>query len=275
MMPGRIQPGELRAAFEFLVSVAVVGFVVDFLQKLPSYWGRDVGRVALVAGVVLVACRTAYLLRHAAARRSLFEKTRNAVRGQMRSLIRRRAQLVRRDPYGKPMMEKWLKEIDYFITHHLEPTLTVRERSMLVGQRTAIADLIASGVEAEFQAPVFHGFSEDMSPAEFELFCAEELRRAGWEANVTGQSRDQGADVVAEKSGMRVVLQCKLYARPVGNKSVQEAAAARAHERARHGVVVTNNGYTPAADELAATNRILLLHYRDLANLESILRQRR
>ena len=85
------------------------------------------------------------------------------------------------------------------------------------------------------------------------------------------QGRDQGVDVVAEKGSIRVVVQCKLYARPVGNKSVQEVAAARAHEQASYGLVVTNNRYTTAAEQLAATNGILLLHYRDLHNLDDIL----
>jgi len=109
-----------------------------------------------------------------------------------------------------------------------------------------------------------------MTPTEFETFCAEELRRAGWNARVTMQSRDQGVDVIAEKNGVRVVLQCKLYARPVGNKSVQEAAAARAHEQADFGIVVTNNRYTQDAEQLASTNKILLLHYTDLRNLDDL-----
>jgi hypothetical protein len=91
---------------------------------------------------------------------------------------------------------------------------------------------------------------------------------------VTMQSRDQGVDVVAEKSGVRVVLQCKLYARPVGNKSVQEASAARAHEQADYGIVVSNNRYTQDAEQLASANKIILLHYTDLANLDDIIRLR-
>ena len=89
------------------------------------------------------------------------------------------------------------------------------------------------------------------------------------------QSRDQGVDVVAEKDDVRVVIQCKKYARPVGNKSVQEVAAARAHEQARYGIVVTNNRYTPAAEQLASTNGILLLHYSDLQNLHNLIEKRR
>jgi HJR/Mrr/RecB family endonuclease len=80
--------------------------------------------------------------------------------------------------------------------------------------------------------------------------------------------------VVAEKGRFRVVLQCKLYTRPVGNKSVQEAAAGRAHEGADYGIVVSNASYTKAAEQLAITNGVLLLHYSDLHNLEVTLRQR-
>jgi restriction system protein len=267
---------ELRAALEFLVSVGAVGVVVHFLQGSMSRLGSDLGRVVLVGGVVAIACRTVYLLERTRVRRRLFAKAGSAIQRQMPSLVRRRAQLVRQDPYGKPLLDKWTDEIDYFITHHIEPTLTTRERDMLSSHRAAIVDLIASRIEAETQSrPLFRGVSDAMSPADFEVFCAEALRRAGWNACVTGQSGDQGADVVAEKAGTRIVLQCKLYARPVGNKSVQEAAAARAHEQANYGIVVTNNGFTPAAEQLAATNHILLLHYLDLGNLDRILRLKR
>ena len=112
-----------------------------------------------------------------------------------------------------------------------------------------------------------------MSPPEFEVYCADELRQCGWNARVTTQSGDQGVDIIAEKNGVRVVLQCKLYTGAVGNKSVQEVVAARAHERAHYGVVVSNSRYTKAAEQLAATNEIKLIHYRDLMNLENLLKK--
>jgi hypothetical protein len=102
--------------------------------------------------------------------------------------------------------------------------------------------------------------SATMKPSEFEWFCAGQLRKAGWDAAVTLRSRDQGVDVVAQKSGVRVALQCNLYSTPVGNKAFQEFAAGRAHEQAHYRVVVTNNRYTAPAEQLASTNGILLLH---------------
>lgn len=84
---------------------------------------------------------------------------------------------------------------------------------------------------------------------------------------------DQGVDVIAEKNGLRVAIQCKLYSKPVGNKAVQEIAAGKVHQQAHYGAVVTNGSFTISAKELAATNGIRLLHYTDLPQLESILGQ--
>jgi hypothetical protein len=112
------------------------------------------------------------------------------------------------------------------------PLLSEAERWVLAKNHFDIKAAICLLIEQEVvENPAFQTFSSDMTPNEFETFCAEELKRIGWNARVTMQSRDQGVDVVAEKNGVRVVIQCKLYARPVGNKAVQEAAAARAHEQ--------------------------------------------
>lgn len=114
-------------------------------------------------------------------------------------------------------------------------------------------------------------FDEKMTPAEFEHYCAEVLRACKWTARVTAISGDQGVDIVAEKRGVRIVLQCKKYAKPVGNRAVQEIVAGIAHEEAERGVVVTTSGYTRAAERLAASNNILLLHHDDLPRLDRLL----
>ena len=72
---------------------------------------------------------------------------------------------------------------------------------------------------------------------EFELFCAEELKRGGWRVTLTGASRDQGADMVAERAQERLIVQCKLLGRPVGNYAVQEVVAARSHHQGNRALV--------------------------------------
>lgn len=248
----------------------------QYLSQLPrNVW---TGVVLLGVGIgVAIALKKAvrgFLDRRAG--KSAAQKTAAAINEHLSSLVRRRAQLVRPDAYGKPRLENWAKEINYFVDEHITPRLTPREHWAFIREnQTSIVTAIHIRVEKEAKKnPAFLAFSDDMTPGEFESFCADELRRAGWNARVTLQSRDQGVDVIAEKDRIRVVLQCKLYARPVGNKAVQEAAAARAHEQANFGIVVTNHRYTQDAEQLASTNNILLLHFTDLQNLDALIRPR-
>ncbi|WP_442756543.1 restriction endonuclease [Methylocystis sp. JAN1] len=114
-------------------------------------------------------------------------------------------------------------------------------------------------------------FRADMSPEEFEHYCAALLRQAKWRADVTPASGDQGVDIVAAKRGRRIVVQCKMYAKPVRNRAVQEIVAGVAHVEAQRGVVVTTVGYTPAAEALAASNNVLLLHHSQLRRIDRLL----
>ncbi len=104
---------------------------------------------------------------------------------------------------------------------------------------------------------------------EFELFCAEELERGGWQVRLTPASRDQGADLVAERRGERLVVQCKLLGRPIGNHAVQEVVAARTHQHANRALVASNQRFTASCIELAATNGVELCHWSELARLQA------
>lgn len=188
------------------------------------------------------------------------------------ALSRKRLQLIKKDAYGKQIFDKWYEEIGYFIANHIEPKILPDEIKYFTDQRVALGMFIdRMAAENAEKNLVYRQFREDMTPSEYETFCAEALKSGGWDARVTMQSRDQGVDVVAEKDGLRVVLQCKFYARPVGNKAVQEIVAARNHEQADYGVVVSNNRYTEAAEQLAKTNNILLIHHTDLVNIDTII----
>ena len=245
-----------------LGSLALIGML--FSMRNSNGFIAIIGAGFLVIGIRFSERRSA--------RRRLLEVVELKTDEKLESLLRRRAQLVRPDPYGKLQLDKWNKEIRYFLDEQVRPSLERRERAALERNYEEVVAGIAVKVEAAMRdCPAVTRMSDDITPVEFESFCAEELRRSGWDAHVTMQSRDQGVDVVAVKNGQRIVLQCKFYSHPVGNKSVQEITAGRAYEQADIAIVVSNNRYTQAAEQLAATNRVLLLHYRDLKNLDDIL----
>jgi|688.fasta_scaffold271281_2 hypothetical protein len=100
----------------------------------------------------------------------------------------------------------------------------------------------------------------DMRAAEFEGFLAEVLRSLGYDVEQTGQSGDQGVDLVAVKNGRRIAVQAKGYSGSVGNSAVQEAFAGMAHYGCHGCAVVTNSSFTTAAVSLAASTNCLLVH---------------
>ena len=84
---------------------------------------------------------------------------------------------------------------------------------------------------------------------------------------------DQGADLIADTGGRRVVIQCKFHSKPVGNKAVQEAHAAVGYHAGDHAAVVSNASFTRSAKQLAAANGVLLLHHDQLADLDRLTRR--
>lgn len=260
-----------------LGAVGIIWVIVQVLQQVSRVSSAELAIVILIGGAAVVAFPVMRHFRRGRSRNALYQKSQAILALNLRSLVTRRAQLVTQDAYGKPQFEKWRKELDYFVTQHIGPLLTSDERAELQREGPTFVNWIDTNVvAAALNEPAFRTFSDSMTPEQFEIFCAEELRQSGWNARVTKQSRDQGVDVVAEMGHLRVAIQCKLYyGQPVGNKAVQEAVAGRGHERATHGAVVTNNEYTPAAKQLASTNGIFLLHYSHLRNLHSLLCQSR
>ncbi|WP_240810568.1 restriction endonuclease [Formicincola oecophyllae] len=110
-------------------------------------------------------------------------------------------------------------------------------------------------------------YSPDMDPLAYEDYCAALLAHEGWQVEMTPLSGDQGADVIASCNGVKLVVQCKLYSKPVGNKAVQEVVAARQFHQAQMAVVASNARYTRSARELAAGTGVLLLHHAQLPAL--------
>lgn len=98
-----------------------------------------------------------------------------------------------------------------------------------------------------------------MDGREFELFTGDLFRALGYSnINVTQTSCDFGADVIAEKDDVRFAIQCKRYSAPVGVSAVQEVLASKSLHDCHVACILTNNAFTPAAEELAKKNLVIL-----------------
>jgi restriction system protein len=100
---------------------------------------------------------------------------------------------------------------------------------------------------------------DEMSGVEFEEFVAAQLRTAGWGVTHTATTGDYGVDLIATKDGARMAIQCKRQAKSVGVAAVQQVVSGARHHGCNQPVVVTNQAFTSAARQLAATHRCRLV----------------
>jgi restriction system protein len=208
-------------------------------------------------------------LRHRALERTgqLFDRL---VKEHLPVLVRKHRQLIRIDDYGIVDRSRWEREVGYFFSRIVFEELPPREGERVRERLDAFRRRLEAIVEAGRQdAATEARFERVRDGVEFELFCAEELKRGGWRVALTGASRDQGADIVAVRGPERLVVQCKFLNRPVGNHAVQEVVAARSHHLGNRALVASNQRFTASAAELAATNGVELLHWSELARLRS------
>lgn len=84
----------------------------------------------------------------------------------------------------------------------------------------------------------------------------------GRQMRVTGgyyqRLRDFGADLLAEKDGIRIAVQAKRCQRPVGPDAVKQVITAVKHYDCHQALVISNNTYTQTAVRLARRKKISL-----------------
>lgn len=179
-------------------------------------------------------------------------------------LIRKFHQKVRIDDYGAPDISGFRSECRNFMQSQ------AKELQIYSGsERESIENFLVELVQREAQTrpKPQQNFNSKMSPIEYEQLCAQLLQEAGWKTQLTKASGDQGVDIIAQANGIRLVVQCKMHNKPVGNKAVQETIAAMIYESATKSAVVSSSGFTKSAKELANTSGVILLHHDELRSL--------
>jgi restriction system protein len=221
----------------------------------------------IVAFVLFVVLYAVFVWRKARQQRNTIRKL---VRTHLKTLVLKRARGFTRDDYGRLVDSGWSKEIAYFYDNVIPETLHTGHGLSDVTDliEREIRKLPESTVEQWTMASAMA--NAIATGEEFEHFVSGQLEGSGWSVRHTGKSGDQGADLVAEKPGVSVAVQCKLYTQPVGNKAVQEALAAQRYYATDHAAVISNAAFTRSAVQLARSADVLLLHASDLDALEDL-----
>jgi restriction system protein len=205
------------------------------------------------------------------------------------TLVVKRHNMVHKNDYGVEDLTPLRKEVECFVENVLNPEHSKWVDSLDWSEQMKLSDdvkehkskwkkemvgVVCRFIEDTYSKPenkrrIEEAFKQDEevpdNPHEYERFVARILKKDSWRSRATQGSGDQGADVVAEKDGFKVIIQCKMWKKPVGNKAVQEVISAMKFFDGTHGLVVSSNGqFTNSARELAAKSGIELLHHNEL-----------
>jgi hypothetical protein len=94
-----------------------------------------------------------------------------------------------------------------------------------------------------------------VTPDEYEHLVAAVLRGEGWQATVTPSVHDFGLDVIAERGGVRLGVQAKMYLqanRPVNAMTVMHTYGAAAYHDCDQCMIATDGRVLPDAETVAA-----------------------
>lgn len=178
---------------------------------------------------------------------------------------------VTSNSFGKKNYDKFIPELLEFLednSNTLKELEDYHDSVVGLSMGEESINLLISRIEEDIEKLNSDSeYSEDMDPFEYEHYCSSEFNKTGWEAKATQGSSDQGVDVMATKSGIVLVAQCKKFAKPVGNKAVQEVVAGMKYYEANKGVVIAPNGFTNSAEKLAEANNIKLIHHNEIKDL--------
>lgn len=131
-----------------------------------------------------------------------------------------------------------------------------------------IFTLIKRRVTKKYIASIDIEKIDGLDGEEFEDLLAIYFKSLGLKVTKTKRSHDYGADLILEKDGEKIAIQCKLYFnRTVSNSAVQEIATAKDFYGAEKAVVITNSKFTKPAQILAEKIGVKLIDREGLVNM--------
>ncbi|URJ47377.1 restriction endonuclease [Paenibacillus polymyxa] len=103
-----------------------------------------------------------------------------------------------------------------------------------------------------------------MSGLEFEDYISFFFEELGYKVVRTPTTGDEGIDLIIDKNGLRVGVQCKRYNGKVSVSAIQEAYAGKDMHDCDEALVVTNSLYTAPAIKMAEKLNVALWNRNDL-----------
>ncbi len=263
-----------RGSFEGVRNspILIKSFIAFCALYITVKYAYEIMYVITIIVAAAVTVFVSYLFYRRQRRAEMARRLPETMEQHKAALVAYFRQSISKDAFGNIDDSHWQKRIDAFLQTQVVPDVTnyPRWRASRPGREAVrLVDNFAQQKDVEDRVlGIASGVEPDkLTPSDYERHCADVLEHLGWRVQMTPASRDHGADVIAEKSGRRLVIQCKRYSQPVGNKAVQEVHAARHLYGGCTACVVAPQGFTAQARREAHGLSVILLHHSELGAL--------
>lgn len=98
----------------------------------------------------------------------------------------------------------------------------------------------------------------------FEQSVANLFRNVGFTADVSNMGGDGGVDIILQKAGRRIAVQCKRYKTPVGPHVIRDLWGTMNHLGFDEGCIITTTGFTKGVTAFARDKGIFLIDLDDI-----------
>jgi len=102
-------------------------------------------------------------------------------------------------------------------------------------------------------------YISELSGDQFEQLVKRIYFHLGYQTEVVGQSGDHGIDLLAQREGEVIAIQCKRWSNPVGEPIVRDFYGALMHSKAERGQIIAADEFTEAAKSFAEGKPIQLV----------------
>lgn len=133
----------------------------------------------------------------------------------------------------------------------------------------ADAERLVDGMRRASEAPLVRLLGIDpqtLDGSQFEAYLADIFYLLGYEVRRTGQSGDQGVDLIVDR-GQATAVQAKCWSGSVSNGAVQQAFAGAKFYGCDRSAVITSSVFTASARELASRTDCILVEGHELPDL--------
>jgi restriction system protein len=203
------------------------------------------------------------------------------IHAQASALRAAKSDSMRPDRYGTLHPDGWEREKALFVHSRLSERLReTGNLDMLPALMPAIDTEIERQINAAFEtspaaaaANADHTYypaeTQDIDPdlSTFATRCTSLLEDAGWKTEPGRTGTARGVDILAERDGRKLLLQCKGGDAPVGVEAVQRVFALKDRGRLDIAAIVSHAPFTRAAQQMASANGVHALHDDGLMQL--------